>query len=55
MSESIEFSFPSPKPNVPLVYFLPDGIYEFCPECEGAANFCLRCLDEGLIPHTHDS
>ena len=47
----IDFNFPIKQPDV---YFLHDGIYEECPACKGRANLCLRCLDEGVIPHSHD-
>lgn len=26
-------------------------LYEECPRCEGRAQFCMTCWDEGIVPH----
>ncbi len=33
----------------------PDVLYELCPACEGEADGCIVCWDEGLIEHICDA
>lgn len=35
----------------PIDWLPEDAWLEVCPECNGRANYCLRCLDLGYVPH----